>query len=119
MSVLSEMWVDTMTLAQIALQMRREARAGRRTKRPLPHGLHLTLWRDGDDWILSLTRKNVAASAKEVDVCREKFEIPAEASVEGPEEIKGYHVTRIRWSEAKPEQTSFVEPRESYYRESL
>lgn len=120
-----------MTLTQIALQMRREARQEKRARQPLERGLILTLWRDGEDWILSLTRKEVPASQQEIETCQKYFEIPAETKAE-PEPIKGYHVTRLRWSDddskspkgdAAPEQVSFeggeAEGKLNYYRESL
>lgn len=107
-----------MTLTQIALQMHREAQATRRSRRDLPGGLTVTLWQDGSGWILSLTRKGVAASETEVNICREKFNIPADAETEGPEEIKGHYVTRLRWSDAPLQQLSFAggEARPNQYR---
>jgi hypothetical protein len=98
-----------MTLTQIALLMRREARAGGRAQHKLERGLTLTLWQDGGDWILSLTRKGRPASETEIIICRQWFEIPASAAIE-QDRVGQYHIIRLRWSEAAAEQLPLIEP---------
>lgn len=71
-------------------------------------GSVLTLWRDGEDWILSLTRKGVPPGAKEVDTCKECFNIPASVQAEAEAEpVNGYYIVRLRWREGHWQQGSF------------
>lgn len=92
-------------LEKIAIAMQSVAQATGQAQHRLGRGLILTLWRDGGDWVLSLTRSGVPPGDQELETCRQAFDIPAEAQVE-PEAkpINGYHVTRLRWSEKAPAQ---------------
>lgn len=88
--------------AAIAEAMKAEAVKRKKSRRFLARGLVLTLWRDGADWVLSLTRWAVRASDQEVGICRHAFGVPWEAEGE-IEEINGYQVRRLRWAAASQE----------------
>lgn len=83
-------------LAGIAEQMKTEAVEKGKVQRTLEKGLTLTLWRDGLDWVLSMTRRGVRPGDGEVMTCRRAFGVPDEAEAEG-EEIGEYQVRRVRW----------------------
>jgi hypothetical protein len=89
-------------LAAIAEGMKSEAAEKGKVQRTLPKGLTMTLWRDGLDWVLSLTRYGTRASDMEMKICREAFGVPDEAEAEG-EEINDYQVRRVRWVAASQE----------------
>lgn len=84
-------------LKDIAEAMKTEA-AGETGKawRPLERGLYLKLWRDGLEWVLSLTRQGVKPSDLELSICRAAFGVPIEAEVE-TEEVPPFYIRRVRW----------------------
>lgn len=83
-------------LAAMAEEIKKEAAEKGKARRSLSRGLVLTLWRDGLDWVLSLTRYGSRPSDMELAICRRAFDVPDEAEAEG-EEINAYHVRRLRW----------------------
>lgn len=104
-------------LAVIAELLRREATIRGIARHPLKNGLHLTLRRDGLDWILSLTRQDVAPSQAEEHTVRRDFGIP-ESAARSTETKRSYQIIRLRWPAA--EQKSFIgpaEPETRYYQE--
>lgn len=102
-------------LAAIAELLRRDAAIRGIARHPLQHGLHLTLRRDGLDWVLSLTREGVASSQAEEHTVRRDFGIPESATRSA--EVQGkYQIIRLRWPAV--EQSSFagpVEPKAEYH----
>jgi hypothetical protein len=98
-----------MSLDQVAAQLRQQLdRTGQPARTQLERGLRLTLWRDGDDLILSLTRPNVLPSETEIRICMTVFSIPPGAGRER-DFLKGYHIVRLRWREPAGRQNSFLE----------
>lgn len=108
-----------MTLTQIAFLMRREARRGLRARRTLRRGLTLTLWRERDDWFLSLARQDQPPGETEIAVCRNRFDVPEDAAVE-----TSSSVVVLRWSDPPARQLSLLDdaglgsdPAGKYYQE--
>lgn len=78
-------------LTTIANEMQTQIATGRcsAVHRPLPHGLHLVMQRNGRQWRLALGRETVFPSDVEVTICRTAFNVPEET----PEErVKRFHV---------------------------
>jgi hypothetical protein len=105
-----------MSLDQIAAQLRQQLKQseGKPVRTPLERGLRLTLWRDGDDLVLSLTRPNVPPGENEVRACMTAFTIPPDADREIIFQ-DGYHIIRLRWREGTIEQASFLEEKPNHY----
>lgn len=101
-------------LTEIACQMRRRALAapGQPVRQSLTGGLHLTMiCRLPVRWQLSLTRQEVAASPKEIEVCRKFFGVPLHVrrEIPRPQTIgeTRWHTIRLVWEE--PEQLTLIE----------
>ena len=98
-----------MTLQLIAAHMRQQVQIHKQPIRyKLERGLHLTLWRDGEDWILSMTRYGALPSEAEIKACRVAFTVPDQAAAE-TDRARGWQIIRLRWREM-PGQAQLFEP---------
>lgn len=79
-------------LRDIAHDMRQQALRHGRSARELARGLELTLVCVGGQWTLTLARPATSPSEEEVGICRQVFEVPADAT-----RTNGDRTATLRW----------------------
>lgn len=88
-----------MNLKEIASTLQQKAAAtGGPAQRKLGRGLTVTLCYQEGEWGLSLTREGILPSAKEEQICRDAFDVPAKITYETVA-IGKYRIIRINWKD--------------------
>ncbi len=78
-------------------------------RRELPRGLTLTYVIEADRHQLALTRREVAPSEFEVDICRRAFAIPDRAERQHRQKGDFHHLT-VTWSDEQPPLVTIAYP---------
>jgi hypothetical protein len=81
------------TLEEIAVDMERQAKRRQVSVRTLPRGLNMELVVAGGQKTLSLARASGPPAEQEVEVCRQAFQVPADAQPRA-----GGRTVTFRWT---------------------